>query len=150
MAAKTASKVVPEAKSQFVTKKEFDELNSSVNRLVDMLEATMKEKTTPEATKLEKAVTAAGPNVYSTDEEWDAIAREIIGDEVIDHTEVERKGGGLKFTIVIKNEHSNASQEYLERTKSDRRTREVGAEGTEGVMQYCRLVKANLARGKKL
>lgn len=131
--------------SPYVTKKEFDELNNSVNRLVDLFEKNSGVTKPVADPKVEKEIEEAGPNKYSTDDEWDAIAMEIIG-EAVDHTEVERKGGGVKFTVVIKKELSNAAPEYLERMKVDRRTREVGADGTEGVTQYCKLIKANLAR----
>lgn len=143
-----------------VTRAEFEGLSNSVTRIIDLLESQAKlsavnapalvQSTAPAAVDpiQEKKVAEAGPNKYQTDEEWDAIARDIIGD-AIDHTEVERKGGGVKFTVVIKNEKSNAPKEYMERMKVDRRTREVGAEGTEGVTQYCKLIRANLARPNK-
>lgn len=146
-----AKKALPKA----VSREEFDGLNTAVNRIVDMLERQSAPSThvagpTPIVdVKEQKKIDEAGPNKYQVDDEWDAIARDIIGDEYIDHTEVERKGGGVKFTVVIKLEKSNADKEYIARMKTDRRTREVGAEGTEGVTQYCKLVKANLIRPNK-
>lgn len=149
---KKATKAVKTPAKEFVTKEEFEELNGSVNRLVDMLEKQMNATALVTPVPLdpiqEKAIDNAGPNsAYTTDSEWDQIAKDIIG-EAVDHTELERKGGGIKFTVVIKPEFSNASKEYLERMKTDRRTREVGGEGSEGVTQYCKLIKANLARAK--
>lgn len=137
-----------------VTRKEFEDLNGSVNKMLDMLEKSMNKppvttEQAAEVVKTEKAVEAAGPNKYQVDEEWDTMARDTIGNDYIDHTEVERKGGSVKFTVVIKLEKSNASAEYLQRMKTDRRTRDVSAEGTEGVLQYCKLIKANLARPNK-
>lgn len=143
----TIKKVAP--KAEFVTKKEFDNF---ANALTDLLKERLPAPgeipaaTVPAvAPEQERAIAKAGPNAYITDEDWDLIAQEILGDAV-DHTEVERKGGGIKFTVVIRKEKSNASPEYLERHKVDRRTREVGAEGTEGVSAWCKLIKQNLAR----
>lgn len=140
-----------------VTRSEFDGLTTTVSRILDLLErqtavnapALIQSTAAPVADPIqEKKIAEASPNKYQTDDEWDAIARDIIGD-AIDHTEVERKGGGVKFTVVIKTEKSNAPKEYIDRMKVDRRTREVGAEGTEGVTQYCKLIRANLARPNK-
>lgn len=147
----TAKKTAPAAAPQveYVTKEEFTKVLSTLDMIAELLEKQMLagSQASPEAVKKEKEIAAAAPDAYSVDTEWDDIAREIIG-EAVDHTEVVRKGGGIKFTVVIKTEFSNAPKEYMDRTKVDRRTREVGAEGTEGVSQYCKLVKANLNKNK--
>lgn len=96
----------------------------------------------------EKEVIKAGPNRYDTNPDWEEMAREIVG-EALDHTELEyAKGGGQKFTLVIKPEFSNAPTDYLERNKVDRRTREIGTEGEAGVRIWCELVRNNLKRPK--
>ncbi len=143
----TAKKVPSEPKPEkFVSEERFNKLEESVGKVADLLEKVLTERAAAPQTKEDKAVAEAGPNKYQTNDEWDEMAREIIGD-ALDHTEVEHtKSGGIKFTIVVKLEKSNAPKEYLERTKSDRRTREVAAEGIGGVEAWCRLVKANLAR----
>lgn len=136
----------PPEKKQYVEKKDFDILLEAVNNLAGLMTSQVKKTETPEETKQTKEIEKAGPNKYEVDDDWQEIAKEVIGEDFLDHTEVERKSGGIKFTIVIKLEKSNAPKEYLERVKTDRRTREVGTEGTEGVRNWCNLVKQNLNR----
>lgn len=142
------------AESKFVSKKEFDNLNDSVSQLVDMVQKVLERPThtlplSPAEVKESKEIEAAGPIKYETNAEWDAMAKEIIGTPV-DHTEVkDLKGGGRLFTIVIKREHSNANQDYLERYQVDRRSKEIGAEGEAGVENWCKLVLNNLKRANK-
>lgn len=99
-------------------------------------------------TPLEKEVRKAGPDVQAVSPEWEEKAREIIGDAV-DHCEIQylRRGGTI-FTVVIKPEFSNAPREYLDTMKADRRSKEIGNEGIEGVEQWCKLIKQNLSRPK--
>jgi len=140
-------------KEEFVSKEEFgsrmSSLESSVLQMVDM----MKVKNEPQVIKdLSKEVTQAKEideaKAYQAliNPAWETHARETLG-EKLDHCEVSYpKTGGLRFTIVIKNEFSNAGKDYLERYKQDRRTREVGTTGFEGVKKWCLLVKQNLNR----
>lgn len=138
------------------------ETSKSVNRILDILEAQAKapaaEAAAPVApataaapeneTPIEKQVRKASANEIPMNPEWEELAREIIGDP-LDHCEIAYlKNGGVIFTIVIKDEFSNAGRDYLERYKSDRRSKEVGSEGIEGVENWCKLVKSNLAKGK--
>lgn len=96
------------------------------------------------------ASTRARPNNISTNPEWEEVAREILG-PALDHTEVEHeKSGGIKFTVVIKKEYSNADAEYLRLVKVDRRTKEISQEGMAGAEEWCRQIKANLTRMAKL
>lgn len=96
--------------------------------------------------EVEKEVKKADPNAIPMNPEWEAAAREIIGDAV-DHCEMTHlKSGGILFTVVIKNEYSNAPKDYLERYKADRRTKEIGNEGFGGVELWAKLIKQNLAR----
>lgn len=135
---------MPKKADTFVTKEEFKVVEGAVNKILDLLE---KKADVPE-TKEEKAVNQAVPNKFTANPEWEAVASEILGD-YLDHTEVEHeKTGGIKFTVVIKNEYSNASKEYLDTVKVDRRTKEVGALGLDGVTEWCKLIKANLSRPK--
>lgn len=132
---------------KFVTKETFESAIGAILSAVEQL----KEKTPvlPE-TEEEKKVTAAGPNKVSTNDEWDATAREILG-EYVDHTEVaHERSGGVKFTVVIKEEKSNAPKDYLERVRSDRRTREVGASGMDGVIEWCKQIRQNLKRTEQI
>lgn len=92
------------------------------------------------------AVQKASPNKFTVNDEWDEEAHKIIGDAV-DHTEVvHERNGGIKFTVVIKRELSNAPQQYLDLVGTDRRTKEVGSEGIGGVIEWCKLIKQNLSR----
>ncbi len=139
---------------QFVDRKDFDKLSETVDTLSDGIAELLKRSSAPavapEVEAEQKEVSKASPNKYTSNPEWEDIAREIIG-EAVDHTEIQYvKGGGLLFTIVIKDEFSNAPDDYLERYKSDRRSREVGAEGEAGVRIWCELVRNNLKRAKPI
>lgn len=137
-----------------VSRKEFNQLSEGVNELVGLVKQVLETPrgaapaATPEESQREKDITKAGPTKYTVNPEWEDIAREIVG-EALDHTEVQYiKGGGMLFTLVIKNEFSNAPADYLERYKSDRRSKEVGAEGEAGVRLWCEQVRNNLKRPK--
>lgn len=143
---------------QFVT---IDQLDKFGEKLLDAVESRLNKFTPavvdpagaapdPAAAAAERKVTAAGPNKWETNPAWQETAEEYLG-EYLDHTEVAYdKSGGIKFTIVIKTEKSNADKDYLRLTGSDRRTKEVGSEGLEGVIEWCKLVRANLKRGKAI
>lgn len=138
-------------KPEFATKAQFDKLEDALAKIAD---AVIEIKNRPVAavaeTKEEKEVKAAGPNRVDTNPIWDGVAREVLGD-YLDHTEVEYgKSGAVNFTIVIKKDKSNAQEAYLSLTKTDRRTKEVSAEGMEGVTSWCKLVRQNLKRTEKL
>lgn len=151
---KKASLAAIEPTEKYVTKQYFEEFASS---LMDRLEALAKPApaaatvAAPAAaskieTPVERDVRKAGPTEIPMNPEWEDLARDIIG-EAVDHCEIQYlKKGGMIFTVVIKNDFSNAGVDYLERMHSDRRSKEVGAEGIEGVEAWCRLVKSNLAR----
>lgn len=139
-------------KDEFVKKSDFDKLNNSVNALVDAITSGKlgaPAAKTPLEAKEDAEIKAAGPEEFDTNREWDKMAKEIIGAPV-QRTEVkDLKGGGRLFTIVIKPEYSNANQDYLERYKVDRRSKEIGTEGEAGVETWCKLVRNNLKRGEK-
>lgn len=140
---------------QFVTKEEFNELQSSIGDLVGLVKQSMAESAEAktiaankvEETPLEKEVTKARPDyVEPVNPEWQDKAEEILGD-ALDHIEAKHlRTGGLIFTVVIKKEKSNASESYLAEFKTDRRSKEIGAEGIGGVENWCKLIKQNLAR----
>jgi hypothetical protein len=135
--------------SSDVSKKEFDELKSSVSDLVGLVKEMAKTKVDTPETPTEKEVKLATFDNNPVNPEWERMAKEIIG-EPLDHCEVAYpKRGGVLFTIVIKTEMSNAPKDYLERMKVDRRTREIGNEGQEGVEAWCRLVASNLKNARK-
>ncbi len=150
LAAKAAKS---ETQGDFVTVERFESLENSVGELVNLIKSgalTAPAAQTPAEAAEEKKITAAGPNKYTVNPEWEDLAREIVG-EALDHTEIEyAKGGGQKFTLVIKQEFSNAPTDYLARAKVDRRTREIGAEGEAGVRTWCEQVRNNLKRPKPI
>lgn len=155
----------------------LDRLENSLNQIADLLlaqkgvapvpqpvavQSTAAPVATPESsvvikvtappvaeTPQEKAVRKAGPDTYAPiSPEWTDAVQEIIG-EALDHCEMTYlKGGGTKFTIVIKNEFSNAPKDYLDMRKVDRRSKEIGSEGFAGVEAWAKLVASNLKRGK--
>lgn len=136
---------------QYATVAQFNSLAESVGSLVELIKSGAL-ATAPAAaisateTPVEREVRKAAPDVNPVNPAWEEKAREIVGD-ALDHCEVlYPKQGGVIFTLVIKQEFSNAPTEYLERHKVDRRSREIGNEGIEGVEQWCKLVKSNLNR----
>lgn len=142
MAAKTKAVVATE----FVTKKDFED---AMGTILDKLTSMEDKKVNAPVSEEEKKIIEAAPNPVQTNPEWDKTAREILG-EYLDHTEVaHERSGGIKFTIVIKASKSNASAEYMQMAKSDRRTKDVGASGMEGVTEWCKLVRSNLKRTEK-
>jgi hypothetical protein len=136
---------------QYVTVEQFSALTDVISKMNDSL-SELKNKTvelpkttaTKEAQEIEKAKADQAP----INPAWEDMAREIVG-EALDHCEIfYPKAGGTIFTVVIKPELSNAPKEYLERMKTDRRSKEIGAEGISGVENWCKLVKQNLKKGR--
>ncbi len=145
--------------AKFVTEEKFNELSESVSALVglvkqslaDSAEANATNAKDPVAVAKELEVTKAGPQPFITpvNPEWEQVAKDIIGAEKIERCEMQHlRSGGLIFTVVIKKEHSNALDNYLEVHKEDRRSKEIGAEGIGGVENWCKLIAQNLKRGK--
>lgn len=139
-----------------VSRKEFNELSKGVGDLVELIKSGAltgpggNRPADPETEVQKKEVEKASPNKYTVNPEWEDLAREIIG-EAVDHTEIQYiKGGGLLFTVVIKEDFSNAPTDYIERYKTDRRSKEVGAEGEAGVRIWCEQIRNNLKRPRNV
>jgi hypothetical protein len=139
---------------KYATLAQFDELSKGVSELIGLVgglaEKIKQPATAPtaEQTKRELEIDKATANVETVNPAWVEKANELIG-ESLDHCEVfYPKHGGTIFTLVIKKEFSNANPDYLERYKTDRRSKEIGNEGIEGVENWCKLVRDNLKRGK--
>lgn len=154
-----------EVVEKFVTVEKFNQLSESVGSLVDLMKQQMEDAkeakikvdalpVTPEALKIETDIKSAGPKKFITpvNPEWEQLAKDIINNSVpdaVERCEMEHlRSGGLIFTIVIKKEKSNATDDYLRMYKEDRRSREIGAEGIGGVEAWAKLIGANLKRGK--
>lgn len=151
MATKASNK---KPKQEFASKEEVNALAESVGSLVELFKQDRAERAaapvaaaTPVAeTAMEKEVRKAAPDVNPVNPAWEEKAEDILGD-YLDHCEVFfPKRGGTIFTVVIKLEKSNAALEYLDVMKQDRRSKEIGNEGIEGVEQWCKLVAQNLKR----
>lgn len=134
-----------EKKEEFVTLEAFNALQSSVGQLVELLQ---KKNATPEEAKIEKEVDKASPDDSPMNPEWREKAKEIIGDAMERCELFYPKGGGAIFTVIIKNEHSNAPKEYLRVHKVDRRSKDIAHSGLEGVENWCKLIASNLKRKK--
>lgn len=133
---------------KFITAEELDKkLVKFADGILGAIEkrlAAVPEK--PEVSQQAQAVAKASPNKFTVNDEWEEEAKKIIG-EAVDHTEVvHERNGGIKFTVIIKKSHSNAPEQYLSLVGTDRRTKEVGSEGIGGVIEWCKLIKQNLAR----
>ena len=138
------AKIVKE-KPQYATAEQFTELMGVLKTLAEDVVKLKNAPGTPEAKESEE-IRKAKFDQAPINPAWEEKAREIIG-EAVDHCEVfYPKQGGQLFTVVIKDEFSNAPKEYLERMKSDRRTREIGNEGISGVELWCKLIRQNLKR----
>lgn len=146
---KEAAKTEKEGK--FVTKEAFDtKINTLQDTMLQMMDM-MKTKTDSPLEKQvseEKEVAKAIPNNVHIPEDWEEKAKEILGEKLERCELFYPKSGGTQFTVVIKQEYSNAPKEYTERMKVDRRTKEIGQEGIGGVEAWCKLVRSNL--NKKL
>lgn len=130
-----------------------EETTSNMSTIIGMLKDQAAKPTevvpvsSETVSEVEKEIKKADHNAIPVNPEWDQAARDIIGHDVVDHCEMNHlKSGGILFTVVIKNEKSNAPKDYLERYKVDRRTKEIGNEGFGGVELWCKLISQNLAR----
>lgn len=130
--------------------KSNEETNKSIAALVGLVEkmvSTPPAPATPAQVKERDEVAKASSNVISPmAPEWEEEAQKIIG-EALDHCEMSYPNtGGAIFTVVIKPEFSNAKEDYLKMYKTDRRSKEIGKEGFEGVKNWCRIVALNLKK----
>ena len=101
---------------------------------------------TAEEIKKDKEIDEASATYESVNPHWVAIAKKTLG-SALDHCEVfYPKNGGTIFTVVVHKDHSNAPAEYLKMMGSDRRSKDVAAEGVQGVELWCKLIAQNLKR----
>lgn len=145
--------VVEEVVKDFVSKEEFDGLKSDMTKsfaqIIELIKQKPEEKV--KAAVEEKRVDEAGVDTSGQNPRYEAKVREILGDKVERTYLTYPKGGGTLFTIVIKNEFSNAPKDYLQMYKVDNRTVNLEREefrGEDGVERYAKLVLANLNRAR--
>ncbi len=134
------------------TAKKFEEVNGNIMKVLDLVGKV--NQTPSEAKKESEAVEekkSAEPNnayLEPVHPDWKKDAMEKIG-EKLDHCEVDYpKNGFPRYTVVIKNEFSNASKSHLEYYKTDRRTIPV-TNGFESVKAFNSLVAQNLRLSPK-
>lgn len=142
-----------EKKVEFATVEQFNGLESTMKSLVDVVTKLAERpvsvvSATPEEIKKDKEISSAGPNATPVNTVFEAKAREILGDQIERCEMLYQKSGGSVFTVVIKKEFSNAPKEYLAMYKEDKRSREIGNEGVDGIEQFCKLISQNLKRGR--
>ena len=136
--------------------KKVDSLADSVEKVLELFaksqEAT---KTEPQKVVEAQAKSAEPNNAYlePVPPEWIADLKAkleaIKMGEALDHCEVDYPKNGLpRYTIVIKNEFSNASSSHLQYYKVDRRTVPV-EKGLESVKAWNTLVAQNLRLNPK-
>jgi hypothetical protein len=78
---------------------------------------------------------------------WKEMVDQILGPEFDCEYTLPPDGGQL-FTIIVPKEKSNATKEYIEMFKTDRRTKELGNTGPRGVKEWCLKVRQNLLRSE--
>ena len=128
----------------------ISKIESSIETIAEMLLEMKKAPAvapTVAETALEKEVAKASADEYMpVKREWDDRAHEIVGEAVERTSMFYPKSGGVIFELYIKNEFSNAGKDYLAFYKVDKRSKDIGNEGINGVEQFCKLVAANLSR----
>lgn len=131
--------------AQFVTVDQFNDVVSILSKLSDKIDGIATKTATPiEAAQVKEVEKAKNDKIY-VNPTWEEKAREILGERV-DYC-YQSTDGNL-FTVVIKEEFSNAPKEYLEMYKLDKRSKAIGNEGVSGVETFCKLVLQNLKRAK--
>jgi hypothetical protein len=144
-------KKVEKKEPEYATQQQFKSLEDSLSKIVDVVSTLStnvsklaERPATPEEVKKEAEIAKAAPQEEIVNPNWLSKAKEVLG-EKLERCEVfYPKAGGTIFTLVISPKFSNAPHEYIERHKEDRRSKEIGNEGMEGVENWCKLVLANL------
>jgi hypothetical protein len=131
--------------TQFVTVEQFNDVVGILSKLSDKIDAIGTKTATPvEAAQVKEVEKAKNDKIY-VNPTWEEKAREILGERV-DYC-YQSTDGNL-FTVVIKEEFSNAPKEYLQMYKLDKRSKPIGNEGVSGVETFCKLILQNLKRQK--
>lgn len=139
----------------FVTTDDFNNFKTGIENSMGQILELMKAKPDAPQTekqKIEKAeAKSAEPNdayLEPVPPAWVTDAKEKIG-EAVDHCELDYIGGRTRYTVVIKNEFSNAPKATLDYYKVDRRT-VVVENGIESVRAFNTLVAKNLQKNPKV
>jgi hypothetical protein len=119
-------------------------LAAGLDNLTKLVTQLAEKQTTPVSTSVDKEVKEATSDDTPLNPNWKKKAQEILGDYLEDVQVYYPKTGGTHFTLIIKKEKSNATPSYWSMFKQDRRTKEIGNTGIDGVQKWCELVKRNL------
>ena len=136
------------AKEVLSLKKLQEDVNSKFDAISAVLLELQQRPVAPAVeTALDKEIKKAAPDEYMpVKREWEEKAREIIGEAMERCSMFYPKTGGVVFEVYIKPEFSNAPKDYLAHYKVDKRSKDIGNEGINGIEQYCKLIAQNLAR----
>lgn len=81
---------------------------------------------------------------------WRKAVHEILGPDFECEFKQPDRGGSI-FTVIVPKNKSNANQLHWQNFKSDRRSKELGNTGLDGVKVWCSKIRSNLlATGAKL
>jgi hypothetical protein len=124
------------------------EVNRAFGLIVEQLGKLNENRTPAPAPKVEDD---AGPDQDTpVPPAWRKAVIEILGIDFECELKQPDRGGTI-FTIIVPKNKSNASQLHWQNFKQDRRSRELGNTGLDGVKTWCLKVRANLlATGAKL
>lgn len=130
---------------RYATKEDLNRINSSLERLTDIL--TTKPPETSEPVSLPSNIVAEKPDQSPVPPKWRAIVDEVLGTDFGINVVYPDQGSGFLFKIIVPKEKSNAAKDYLEMYKVDIRTKAISyQDGIEGVKQFCERVKKNLQK----
>lgn len=133
---------------KYATREEFQSLQGSVGQILELLSKKQEEPKELTVVKSFPKKDVADSDEVMINPRWEARAREILGD-ALDHCEMTfNEKGGVIFTVIVARERSNAPKDYLQMYKADRRSKEIGGEGLNGVEEWCKRVKLNLNHNK--
>lgn len=138
-----------------VSRSEFDELKGLMKTVAEAVVELKKAPRTESsagaapqpAEPTDAEVKDADPNENPVNPHWRRLVDEVLGPDF--GIEVYYpKDGGCHFTIIVPKDKSNAGDAHWANFKQDRRTREIGHTGIDGVKKWAELVKKNLAKSK--
>lgn len=136
---------IEEPDPRYATKEDLNRINSSLEKLTDIL--TSKTKEIEEPVSLPINLEAEQPDKSPVPPKWRAIVDEVLGTDFGINIVYPDQGSGFLFKVIVPKEKSNAAKDYLEMYKVDVRTKAVSyQDGIEGVKQFCERIKKNLQR----
>lgn len=130
---------VAETDEKYVTKADFQSFQQTILAALDNSRNKQEEKI--------QAPVVVDNGSYQTPmqvpEKWRAMADAMLGKDFVIELELPEKGG-QKLNVYVPRNKSNAPEEYWEKFKQDKRTRELGNTGIEGVRNWLLRIRKNL------